>query len=31
MPMVFLTATAADQGLTSLGSIFTQFMAWMDE
>lgn len=31
MPMVFMTATAADQGLTSLGSIFTQFMAWMGE
>lgn len=30
MPILPLQA-AADQGLTSLGSIFTQFMTWMGE
>lgn len=30
MPILTLTA-GADQGLTSLGSIFTQFMTWMGE
>lgn len=26
-----LAASAADQGMTSLGTIFTQFMTWMQE
>ena len=30
MPIV-LAASTADQGLTSLGQIFTQFMTWLGE
>lgn len=29
--MPILAASTADAGLTSLGSIFTQFMTWMGE
>lgn len=29
--MPILTLQAADQGLTSLSSLFTQFMTWMGE
>lgn len=31
MSFVVNAATAADQGMTSLGTVFTQFMTWIGE